>query len=195
MSYYPLSIEKAIQMYGSQPELLGLILSSKVEEDRRKTEEAKLRQKEIDYLLQQKEKKQSNLTSLHTTTQSNRKPSIDSLLIPPQNNNLPSPEQTLPLSPPIETVNIRKRKREIQAITTIIETKEFPYSDDYLWKNNGNTVHKKSGFKSVYYKCSNGIRGCPVNKTVTFKGNGEYLIKYRGEHLQLCNRIKRITDL
>lgn len=92
MSYYPLSIEKAIQMYGSQPELLGLILSSKVEEDRRKTEEAKLRQKEIDYLLQQKEKKQSNLTSLHTTTQSNRKPSIDSLLIPPQNNNLPSPE-------------------------------------------------------------------------------------------------------
>ncbi|KAG1148325.1 hypothetical protein G6F37_003988 [Rhizopus arrhizus] len=196
MSYYPLSIQKAIQIYGSQPELLGLILSSKVEEDRRKTEEAKLRQKEIDYLLQQKEKKQSNLTSLHTpSTQSNRKTSIDMLLISPQNNQLKLPEQTLPLSPPIETVNIKKRKREIQAITTIIETKEFPYSDDYLWKNNGNTIHKKSGFKSVYYKCSNGIRGCPVNKTVTFKGNGEYLIKYRGEHLQLCNRIKRITDL
>ncbi|KAG0916399.1 hypothetical protein G6F33_002435 [Rhizopus arrhizus] len=196
MSYYPLSIQKAIQIYGSQPELLGLILSSKVEEDRRKTEEAKLRQKEIDYLLQQKEKKQSNLTSLHTpSTQSNRKTSIDMLLISPQTNQLKLPEQTLPLSPPIETVNIKKRKREIQAITTIIETKEFPYSDDYLWKNNGNTIHKKSGFKSVYYKCSNGIRGCPVNKTVTLKGNGEYLIKYRGEHLQLCNRIKRITDL
>ncbi|KAG0769757.1 hypothetical protein G6F57_001478 [Rhizopus arrhizus] len=195
MSYYPLSIQKAIQIYGSQPELLGLILSSKVEEDRRKTEEAKLRQKEIDYLLQ-KEKKQSNLTSLHTpSTQSNRKTSIDMLLISPQTNQLKLPEQTLPLSPPIETVNIKKRKREIQAITTIIETKEFPYSDDYLWKNNGNTIHKKSGFKSVYYKCSNGIRGCPVNKTVTLKGNGEYLIKYRGEHLQLCNRIKRITDL
>jgi hypothetical protein len=95
MSYYPLSIQKAIQIYGSQPELLGLILSSKVEEDRRKTEEAKLRQKEIDYLLQQKEKKQSNLTSLHTPpTQSNRKTSIDMLLISPQNNQLklPSPE-------------------------------------------------------------------------------------------------------
>jgi hypothetical protein len=71
--------------------------------------------------------------------------------------------QTLPLSPPIETVNIKKRKREIQAITTIIETKEFPYSDDYLWKNNGNTIHKKSGFKSVYYKCSNGIRVSVIN--------------------------------
>lgn len=93
MSYYPLSIQKAIQIYGSQPELLGLILSSKVEEDRRKTEEAKLRQKEIDYLLQQKEKKQSNLTSLHTpSTQSNRKTSIDMLLISPQTNQLKLPE-------------------------------------------------------------------------------------------------------
>jgi phosphopantetheine adenylyltransferase len=92
MSYYPLSIQKAIQIYGSQPELLGLILSSKVEEDRRKTEEAKLRQKEIDYLLQ-KEKKQSNLTSLHTpSTQSNRKTSIDMLLISPQTNQLKLPE-------------------------------------------------------------------------------------------------------
>jgi len=63
-----------------------------------------------------------------------------------------------PPSPPTETINPKKRKREIQAITTIIETKEFPYSDDYLWKNNGNTVHKKSGLKSIYYKCSNGTK-------------------------------------
>jgi hypothetical protein len=46
----------------------------------------------------------------------------------------------------------------MQAITTIIETKEFPYNDDYLWKNNGNTVHKKSGYKSIYYKCSNSAK-------------------------------------
>lgn len=63
-----------------------------------------------------------------------------------------------PPSPPTEPINPKKRKREIQAITTIIETKEFPYSDDYLWKNNGNTVHKKSGLKSIYYKCSNGTK-------------------------------------
>lgn len=50
------SVEKAIQVYGSQPALLGLILSSKVEEDRRKAEEAKLRQKEIDYALQRQKK-------------------------------------------------------------------------------------------------------------------------------------------
>lgn len=63
----------------------------------------------------------------------------------------------LPPSPPIESIP-KRRKRAIQAITTIIETKEFPYSDDYLWKNNGNTTHRKSGLKSVYYKCSNSAR-------------------------------------
>lgn len=57
-----LSIEKAIQVYGSQPELLSLILSSKVEEDRRKAEEAKLRQKEIDYMLHQQQKKKDKPT-------------------------------------------------------------------------------------------------------------------------------------
>lgn len=92
------------------------------------------------------------------------------------------------------TVN-KRRRREMQAITTIIETREYPYNDDYLWKNNGNTVHKKTGFKSIYYKCSNSSKGCPVNKTLTFKDNGEHLIKYRGQHLVECNRIKRITDL
>ncbi|KAL7312984.1 hypothetical protein PS15m_008687 [Mucor circinelloides] len=106
-----------------------------------------------------------------------------------------------PPSPPIEptaaptATTTKRRRREMQAISTIIETKEFPYNDDYLWKNNGNTVHKKTGFKSIYYKCSNSAKGCPVNKTVTFKDNGEHLIKYRGQHLPECNRIKRITDL
>ncbi|KAI7848573.1 hypothetical protein BDC45DRAFT_574722 [Circinella umbellata] len=89
----------------------------------------------------------------------------------------------------------RRRRREMQAISTIIETREFPYNDDYLWKNNGNTVHKKSGYRSIYYKCSNSGKGCPVNKTVTFKEHGNYLIKYRGEHLDECNRIKRIVDV
>ncbi|KAF1797101.1 hypothetical protein V8B55DRAFT_1485656 [Mucor lusitanicus] len=106
-----------------------------------------------------------------------------------------------PPSPPIEpaaassATTTKRRRREMQAISTIIETKEFPYNDDYLWKNNGNTVHKKTGFKSIYYKCSNSAKGCPVNKTVTFKDNGEHLIKYRAQHLPECNRIKRITDL
>jgi hypothetical protein len=43
----------------------------------------------------------------------------------------------------------------MQAITKIVETREFPYIDDYFWKNNGNTVQKKTGCKSIYYKCSN----------------------------------------
>ncbi|KAG1462357.1 hypothetical protein G6F56_005536 [Rhizopus delemar] len=254
-STYSLSVEKAIQVYGSQPALLGLILSSKVEEDRRMAEEAKLRRKEIDYALERQKKEKAkqtlplpilphlpqreepapmvefsprstlpplNMNSSSLKKRDIRKNSIDMLLIPTEKkdsqsklleipatpkkdeessnkqdrSNVCEVPNPFPPSPPNEPTQLsRKRKREIQAITTIIETKEFPYSDDYLWKNNGNTVHKKSGLKSIYYKCSNGTKGCPVNKTVTFKENGEYLIKYRGEHLTECNRIKRITHL
>lgn len=81
------NLEKVVHQYGEQPELLELILSSKVEEDRRRAEEAKLRQKEIDYLLQQQQQ------------QSQPQP-------PPQSSqNLGSPEKTWksaewPPSPP-----------------------------------------------------------------------------------------------
>ncbi|KAL9554082.1 hypothetical protein PS6_003599 [Mucor atramentarius] len=51
----------------------------------------------------------------------------------------------------------RRRRREMQAISMIIETREFPYNDDYVWKNNGNTIHKSTGQKSIYYKCSNSM--------------------------------------
>ncbi|KAI8639002.1 hypothetical protein BD408DRAFT_422115 [Parasitella parasitica] len=286
------NLEKVISTYGSQPGLLELILSSKVEEDRRKAEEAKLRRKEIDFMLQKQEQQQplqgpektllppiphrrdllspvnssgfndSTLPRLQQHHNLNQFPwkksdsnssvkrrssnSIEALLSPsPNPSDLKLPELSstpssssssstvrstcqlpyptnkrsrsicsfeedhecptvgrAPPSPPIEsatttsTTNITKRRRrEMQAISTIIETRDFPYNDDYLWKNNGNTVHKKTGFKSIYYKCSNSAKGCPVNKTVMFRDNGEYLIKYRGQHLSECSRIKRITDL
>jgi hypothetical protein len=48
----------------------------------------------------------------------------------------------------------RRKRREMQAVTTIVETRD-PYNDEYMWKNNGNTLHKKTGQKSTYYKCSN----------------------------------------
>lgn len=51
--------------------------------------------------------------------------------------------------------NKPRRRREMQAITKIVETREFPYVDNFFWKNNGNTVQKKTGCKSIYYKCSN----------------------------------------
>ncbi|KAI8141331.1 hypothetical protein BJV82DRAFT_618776 [Fennellomyces sp. T-0311] len=349
------NLEKVVQQYGEQRDLLELILSSKVEEDRRRAEEAKLRQKEIDYLLQQHRQDAVNVqrasnhswkskSAIHLSPDRSsywpdnarrfsdvgsvgsilpriqsppphqaiscadsaanhstevpgswrngsspeprprfterRKSSnnIDSLLshspksvsatLPPISTTSPSPAvcqqpspfnipslnqvtdvedrssstSDSPLSPldidgdtnmstqrhqphqieprqvyqpmlpsfhrpdklPIlpatsrrvqRPVTRRRRRREMQAISTIIETREFPYNDDYLWKNNGNTVHKKSGFRSIYYKCSNSAKGCPVNKTVTFKEHGNYLIKYRGEHLDECNRIKRIVDV
>ncbi|KAL0091721.1 hypothetical protein J3Q64DRAFT_1725019 [Phycomyces blakesleeanus] len=88
-----------------------------------------------------------------------------------------------------------RRRREMQAITKIVETRDHPYIDGYFWKNNGNTVQKKTGNRSVYYKCSNSSKGCPVNKTVTWKDNGEYLIKYRGDHLLDCGKVQRIVDM
>ncbi|KAG0169845.1 hypothetical protein DFQ28_011026 [Apophysomyces sp. BC1034] len=335
-----LNLDKVVQQYGARPELLELILSSKVEEDRRRAEEAKLRRKEIDYLLQQHQQKETEDVRQNTSYRSWRstnKPlsknrpsllglcqhvqkettgtlprlpvpqrpgrdstrhpalpyptysgsdpsliaeSIDNgrtepvserrtsntsntihmLLTSPKSTNSsatlppisisqtspklhphppitsrlnskrqcmtsdddsededhlhrrkpfstglapPSPPSEslilkqyhgkLPI-PPVHTRPNKRRRREMQAITTIIETREFPYNDDYLWKNNGNTVHKKSGHKSIYYKCSNSSKGCPVNKTVTFKENGQYLIKYRGGHLNECSRIKRIVE-
>lgn len=48
----------------------------------------------------------------------------------------------------------------MQAITKIVETREFPYQDNYFWKNNGNTTQKKTGCKSIYYKCSNSNKVC-----------------------------------
>ncbi|CAO3594507.1 unnamed protein product [Absidia cylindrospora] len=130
-----------------------------------------------------------------------RRPQPPSAMISP-----PSPPPQTPVSPPVENVSpkiatttvtgLKRRRREMQAITTIIETKEFPYNDDYLWRNNGNTVHRKTGNKSIYYKCANSQQGCPVNKTCTLRQDtGEYLIKYRGTHLPDCSTIKRINDV
>ncbi|KAG9320950.1 hypothetical protein KVV02_007698 [Mortierella alpina] len=85
----------------------------------------------------------------------------------------------------------RKRKRrEMQPVNKIVDSPE-PLVDQYLWKNNGNTTQKKTGCKSIYYKCSNSAGGCTVNKTVTEKEGGGYVTKYRGEHLEDCIKFKR----
>ncbi|ORZ25914.1 hypothetical protein BCR42DRAFT_401198 [Absidia repens] len=343
------TLENVVRQYAAQPELLELILSSKVEEDRRRAEEAKLKQKEIDYVLQQQQQqkdddnKDANTNTISqrdrssqnsyqyqpwnlppispppSTLQPSLSPSSDcslqqqqqqqqqqqrqranssigwrssAIILPPltssstsssssassssstlspslsaasfspnlgsessrfdatfnkqalppspkRNHSLsevsssdmnhkrmtmehhhqhrrpqppsaiispPSPPPQTPVSPPVEKVSpktatttvtgLKRRRREMQAITTIIETKEFPYNDDYLWRNNGNTVHRKTGNKSIYYKCANSQQGCPVNKTCTLRQDtGEYLIKYRGTHLLDCSTIKRINDV
>ncbi|KAG0012698.1 hypothetical protein BGZ82_002451 [Podila clonocystis] len=85
----------------------------------------------------------------------------------------------------------RKRKRrEMQPVSKVVDSPE-PHIDYYVWKNNGNTVQKKTGCKSVYFKCSNSAAGCTVNKTVTEKEGGGYLTKYRGEHLEDCMKMQR----
>ncbi|KAF9927550.1 hypothetical protein FBU30_003096 [Linnemannia zychae] len=85
----------------------------------------------------------------------------------------------------------RKRKRrEMQPVNKIVDSAE-PHIDQFLWKNNGNTTQKKTGCKSIYYKCSNSANGCTVNKTVTEKEGGGYVTKYRGEHLEDCIKLKR----
>ncbi|KAI8076157.1 hypothetical protein BDF21DRAFT_422723 [Thamnidium elegans] len=284
-------LQEVIQQYQSQPELLKLILTSKVEEDKRRAEEAKLRAKELDLYLQHKSPVITPRSSISELTDSPKKstgkilPSLSSLpssLSSKKNNDRTAPyviptfrnyhssissassisslsEEDLDEdddnelnSPNIdhhqqrrhsaaaamlamgkslvedtdmtekseckkETAissaypspiadhyneedfilnnNKPRRRREMQAITKIVETREFPYVDNFFWKNNGNTVQKKTGCKSIYYKCSNSNKGCSVNKTVTARPNGEYLIKYRGCHLPECGRVERIRDL
>lgn len=54
-------LQSVVSKYHADPELLKLILASKVEEDKRRTEEAKLKAKEIDlYFQQQQEKEETN---------------------------------------------------------------------------------------------------------------------------------------
>lgn len=73
-------LQEVIIYYQSQPELLRLILLSKVEEDKRRTEEAKLRAKELDLLLIQQQQQfnaispQSPDTSMMPAPQANLMP-------------------------------------------------------------------------------------------------------------------------
>ncbi|KAI8090040.1 uncharacterized protein BX664DRAFT_365759 [Halteromyces radiatus] len=290
-------LQDIIMCYQSQPDLLRLILSSKLEEDKRRAEEAKLKAKELDLLLiqQQQQMMTPTLTSSPSTTSSSTGPSVtsndaystfgfhsiqqqqqqessmDTSSSPSfngmiqsmnnNNNNVTSPptisssphhrksspitfttsssvsssgiSSLAPPSPP-PSYGIRRsvtndptsfnlhdhptssddinqppasspssflplaeprRRREMQAITKIVETRDYPYIDGHSWRNNGNTVQKKTGNKSVYYKCANSIKGCAVNKTLTWRGNGEYLIKYRGEHLPECGNMQHIPDV
>ncbi|KAI8063351.1 uncharacterized protein B0P05DRAFT_459047, partial [Gilbertella persicaria] len=92
-------------------------------------------------------------------------------------------------------IKVSRRRKSMQAITKIVETTEFPYDDHYFWKNNGNTVQKKTGCRSVYYKCANSCKGCPVNKTVVEQPDGSYVIKYRGDHIPECTKVEHIRDL
>ena len=49
-------MQEIIAQFGAQPELLKLILTSKIEEDKRKAEEAKLRVRELDLMLYERDK-------------------------------------------------------------------------------------------------------------------------------------------
>lgn len=51
-------LENIIYNYQTEPELLKLILSSKLEEDKRRAEEAKLKAKQLDLLLLQQQEQQ-----------------------------------------------------------------------------------------------------------------------------------------
>ncbi|CAO3599488.1 unnamed protein product [Absidia cylindrospora] len=274
-------LQHVFDQYKTHPELLKLILTSKVEEDKRRTEEAKLRSKELDYYLKHDTTPPSPTLSTpivnhrrklsipsrinvnckrlpdpiapyslnrqhHSTSPSPVSPgrkdssidhqyhhqkrrhsaatamlamgssvspsSLPSLspsiaALPDQANNIYSSDEEM--DPSTCTINAYpsptttttdqeggkpRRRREMLAITKIVETREFPYMDNYFWRNNGNTTQKKTGCRSIYYKCSNSNKGCQVNKTVTAKQNGEYLIKYRGNHMAECGMVERVRD-
>ncbi|CAO3680548.1 unnamed protein product [Umbelopsis vinacea] len=255
-------LNEVIHSYQFRPDLLKLILRSKVEEDKRRTEEARLRAKEIDLLLLQYKHMglvppTSSPAAAHHTQMTDYQNGIplptlprsttstfnhvrDNIVRPDdhhdprmatptywvddeyeRSSNSPvtsslrsyqmssSSSRKHPLSPPLSSSNSiderhsnpeqdsvdghrTRRRREMQPITNIIETSEFPYQDGYCWKNNG--TNRKTGNKSIYYKCSSSNNGCPVNKTVLDRGNGTFVIKYRGEHLPECASVRQIFD-
>ncbi|ORZ19423.1 hypothetical protein BCR42DRAFT_489363 [Absidia repens] len=268
-------LQQVLLHYRSQPDLLQLILESKLQEDRRRTEEARLKAKELDLMLLQQhhqlnQQHQGSFTTTSllssaaatastsasaavvssSTSSSSSSSSLpeqphhhqpasipmkrrdsslfgntddldDALFLQQMTNSLPesidtqhhhpheslSPSCAIPdfyqpnnnkelmISQPHSTQKPRKR-REMQAITKLVETRENPYLDGHFWRNNGNTIQKKTGNKSVYFKCSNSTKGCPVNKTSTYsQETGEYLIKYRGEHLPECGKVQHIVEV
>jgi hypothetical protein len=119
------------------------------------------------------------LLSIHSTTSRPESPPADASL------------DTNGLNSLGDSSKRQRKRREMQSITKVVETRDFPYNDEYLWKNNGkrkrkirkkgglgvrrcnprrlfilippfrsllfsgNTIHKGSGEKSIYYKCSN----------------------------------------
>ncbi|CAJ0746376.1 6846_t:CDS:2 [Entrophospora sp. SA101] len=203
-------LQEILSQFGTQPDLLKIILTSKVEEDKRRAEEAKLRVREIDLMLLDRYRQRrfaEHVEGMDVYLTPDGPSSTYALF----NNNLASSIQNIPIdnnaisssynhAKCIARIKLsskndkRKRKRrEMLPVTMIIETKDNPYKDAYLWKNNGNTTQRKTGNKSVYYKCSNSNKGCPVNKTVTEKEDG-WMIKYRGHHLEDCGKIKRIVQ-
>ncbi|KAI9321447.1 hypothetical protein BX666DRAFT_1838134, partial [Dichotomocladium elegans] len=62
-------LQDVIFYYQSQPELLRLILQSKLEEDKRRAEEAKLRSKELDLMMLQQQQQQQQ--RIYSTTRVN----------------------------------------------------------------------------------------------------------------------------
>jgi hypothetical protein len=80
-------LQNVIQQYQAHPELLKLILTSKVEEDKRRAEEAKLRTKELDYYL-----KYDSPPPPPPPTSSSPEPA-QALLLPPIQQQEPSKQQ------------------------------------------------------------------------------------------------------
>ncbi|KAI8637142.1 hypothetical protein BD408DRAFT_425064 [Parasitella parasitica] len=257
-------LQSVVSKYHANPELLKLILASKVEEDKRRTEEAKLKAKELDLYFknqqecykpnrnhqqeaftEQRRRRRSSSSSNSSASSSSHNNSAGNstqrriapyaiprpiVMSPPSRRNssasailsinqlsINNAKCTQPFSssapananlfPPATALSfnnsrlqenaakISRRRRSMQAITKIVETTEFPYDDRHFWKNNGNTVQKKTGCKSVYYKCANSCKGCPVNKTVVEQPDGSYIIKYRGDHISECSQVEHIRDL
>ncbi|ORX55753.1 hypothetical protein DM01DRAFT_1304354 [Hesseltinella vesiculosa] len=221
-------LQDVIHQFKSSPEILKLILTSKVEEDKRRAEEAKLRAKQLDYYMKRdgsaspppclpsldditmlppispfrkmplsprstKERFHPYPSSVDHTSDQRRHSAAAAMLamgncLPPSP---PTPsdhyaasqgsasDEEIEQSPsyPTEQEDCQdddkpRRRREMQAITKIVETREFPYMDSYFWRNNGNTTQKKTGCRSIYYKCSNSSKVKKIGKATGMSGKG-----------------------
>lgn len=89
-------LQDVIAQFQSQPELLKLILTSRAEEDRRRCEEAKLRAKEIDLLLLERDREYFNMGIRPRRSYSNGNRCDDMLLDSPGPNLLKGNDHGVP---------------------------------------------------------------------------------------------------
>ncbi|KAI9267004.1 hypothetical protein BY458DRAFT_547594 [Sporodiniella umbellata] len=124
------SLQDVISRYQKNPELLKLILASKVEEDKRKTEEAKLKSKELDVYIN-RQKFENRRRSFPSKNNSFRR------IAPCEEANITS--ALLP-----SNSSHSKRRRSIQVVSRATKSNEVPMNDGLFRKNSGNTLQKKN---------------------------------------------------
>lgn len=171
-------LQEVICQFRTQPELLQLILNSKVEEDRRKAEEAKLRGKEIDYYLQRRqsrdlsmEKPVSTLNEAFATVHVARRDMIEN------SSQHPHAPNGSPTTSNSNDMFAKRENRSHRSLTISSPLSQGPSMVGILPQPSGQRRH--SAFESLIYSPTNGEK-----RTSLYDGHDDdnYPARKRSSH-------------